>query len=158
MKPNDIENTGHSDNKKCLVPERHLEPTEAAAIDLFSRDIQGSVIMLNLLQFKTVADYSEYPELYSGEEIGGRDAFQKYINHTLPLLSKTGGEIIFLGEGGRYFIGPSDERWDLMMLIKQNSLQDFMQFASNTEYLKGIGHRNAAICDSRLLPLIAVDY
>lgn len=135
----------------------YLEPTQEAGMALFSRNIQGSVTMLNLLQFKTVADYSANPELSDGTTISGRDAFQKYIDHTLPFLSQSGGEMIFLGEGGNYFIGPQDERWDLMMLIRQNSLQEFMQFASNTEYLKGMGHRTAAICDSRLLPLIETD-
>jgi uncharacterized protein (DUF1330 family) len=95
--------------------------------------------------------------LSDGTTISGHEAFQKYINHTLPFLSQSGGEMIFLGEGGNYFIGPQDERWDLMMLIKQNSLQDFMQFASKTEYLKGMGHRTAAICDSRLRPLVETD-
>ena len=34
------------------------------------------------------------------------------------------------------------------------SVQDFMAFASNPAYLSGIGHRQAALEDSRLLPLI----
>lgn len=39
------------------------------------------------------------------------------------------------------------------MMIRQNSVQDFLAFASNPEYLKIIGHRTAALEDSRLLPL-----
>lgn len=136
------------------MKQNYLEPTQEAGMALFSRNIQGSVTMLNLLQFKPIADYSANPELADESPITGRDAFQKYINHTLPFLSQSGGDMIFLGEGGHYFIGPQDERWDLMMLIRQNSLQEFMQFASNAEYLKGIGHRSAAISDSRLLPLV----
>lgn len=140
------------------MKQHYLEPTQETGIALFSGKIKGSVTMLNLLQFKPVADYSASPELSDGTTITGRDAFQKYINHTFPFLSQSGGEIIFLGEGGHYFIGPQDQRWDMMMLIRQNSLQDFMQFASNAEYLKGIGHRAAAICDSRLLPLVETDF
>jgi hypothetical protein len=41
-----------------------------------------------------------------------------------------------------------------MMLIKQKSLADFLAFASNTDYLAGMGHRSAALEDSRLLPVI----
>ena len=82
--------------------------------------------MLNMLKFKDVADYSEYPELAPDKPISGRYAYQKYIDHTLPLLQKTGGDIYFLGDGGKYFIGPQNERWDLIMLIKQNSANDFM--------------------------------
>ena len=39
------------------------------------------------------------------------------------------------------------------MLIRQDSLNSFMAFATNDNYLAGIGHRSAAIEDSRLLPL-----
>jgi hypothetical protein len=88
------------------------------------------------------------------DSISGREAFQRYINHTLPFLQESGGEINFLGEGGKYFIGPDAEKWDLAMLIRQSSLGGFMEFASNDAYIAGLGHRNAAIIDSRLLPLV----
>jgi hypothetical protein len=32
----------------------------------------------------------------------------------------------------------------------------FLEFASNPDYLAGIGHRLAALEDSRLLPLVGV--
>ncbi|MCB0227427.1 MAG: DUF1330 domain-containing protein, partial [Anaerolineae bacterium] len=80
--------------------------------------------------------------------------YQKYIDHTLPFLKESGGELVFLGKGGQYLIGPQDEQWDLVMLVRQNSLADFMAFSSNEEYLAGIGHRTAALEDSRLLPIV----
>ena len=40
------------------------------------------------------------------------------------------------------------------MLIRQNSLQDFISFSSNEEYQIVLGHRTAALEDSRLLPLV----
>jgi hypothetical protein len=46
-----------------------------------------------------------------------------------------------------------DERWDAAMLVQQESTAAFMAFASHREYLSGIGHRTAALEDSRLLPL-----
>jgi hypothetical protein len=110
--------------------------------------------MLNLLRFRDVADYSANPELMPSNPISGADAFQKYIDHTLPLLRNSGGDLEFLGKGGRYLIGPQDERWDLVMLVRQNSLSDFMAFSSNQEYLDGLGHRTAALEDSRLLPIV----
>jgi len=62
--------------------------------------------------------------------------------------------LIFLGRGGTFLIGPSGERWDAALLVRQRSVADFMAFASNPEYLAGIGHRLAALEDSRLLPLV----
>jgi hypothetical protein len=40
------------------------------------------------------------------------------------------------------------------MLVEQSSVSAFLEFASNREYLAGIGHRTAALEDSRLLPLV----
>lgn len=136
------------------MTERYLDVSQEAGAALFRRQIQGAVIMLNLLRFRDIADYSASPEIAPPEPISGREAYQKYIDLTLPLLTKTGGDILFLGDGGSYLIGPQDERWDLVMLIRQNSLQDFMSFSSNQEYQIVLGHRTAALEDSRLLPLV----
>lgn len=133
---------------------RYLEPTQSSGAALFSRKIKGEIVMLNLLRFRDVADYSHNPELMPAEPISGRTAYQRYIDHTLPILEATGGGIVFLGEGGNYFIGPEEERWDMAMLIRQKSVADFVAFATHQQYLAGMGHRTAALEDSRLLPLV----
>lgn len=108
-----------------------IEPTHESGAAFFSRNIAGKVVMLNLLRFRDVADYSANPELAPGEQITGREAYQKYIDHTIHFLRKSGGDVLILGEGGKYLIGPQEEQWDLVMLVRQNSLADFMAFASN---------------------------
>jgi hypothetical protein len=40
------------------------------------------------------------------------------------------------------------------MLVRQSSFASFIAFASNQAYLAGIGHRVAALEDSRLLPIV----
>ena len=136
------------------MTERFLEVAEEAGVALFRRNITGEIVMLNLLRFRDVADYSANPELMPSRPISGAEAYQKYIDHTLPFLKKSGGDLVFLGKGGNFLIGPREERWDLVMLVRQKSLSDFMAFSSNQEYLAGIGHRSAALEDSRLLPLV----
>ena len=111
--------------------------------------------MLNLLRFREVASYSGSPELAPDEPISGSAAYELYMQHTLPFLLATGGTVEFVGEGGYYFVGPTDERWDLVLVVRQNSVADFFAFASNVDYLKGVGHRTAALEDSRLLPLVS---
>ena len=136
------------------MTERFLEVSQEAGAALFARSISGEIIMLNLLRFRDVADYSANPELEPGKPISGAEAYQKYIDHTLPFLRKSGGDLIFLGKGGKYLIGPQEEQWDLVMLVRQKSLADFMAFSTNQEYLSGLGHRTAALEDSRLLPIV----
>lgn len=131
----------------------YLEPTMEAGRALFMRGIVGDVVMLNLLRFRTVADYSAHPELAPPTPISGADAYERYMAHTKPFLTASGGEVMFYGEGAGFLIGPADERWDRAMLVRQRSVQDFMAFAEDAAYLAGLGHRTAAIEDSRLLPL-----
>lgn len=129
------------------MKEVYLMPTQKAGRDFVMRKIKGHVIMLNLLRFRKIADYSASPELMPDEPISGKEAYQLYIDHTLPFLKSSGGEILLMGEGGNYLIGPTNESWDLMLLIKQNSVESFLAFESNQEYMKGIGHRTAALED-----------
>lgn len=133
----------------------YLEPSQEQGRALFMRGIQGPVVMLNLLRLREVADYSASPELAPPSPISGREAYQRYMEHTEPYLRASGGEVLFLGNGGAFFIGPPEERWDVAMLVKQASVESFIAFASNPAYLAGIGHRTAAVEDTRLLPLTA---
>jgi len=132
---------------------RYLEPSQAAGRAFVTRQMTGNVVMLNLLRFRDVADYAATPELAPPAPISGEEAFQRYIAHTMPFLQASGGRIDFLGKGGPLLIGPPDERWDMVMLIRQHSVASFLSFASHDDYLAGLGHRTAALEDSRLLPL-----
>lgn len=135
------------------MEKKYLELTQEAGAHLFSKNIEGEVTMLNLLKFRKIADYSDNPDLDSDDQISGKDAYQKYMDETLPYLEKSGGRIILEGECDRFLIGPENEEWDYMLLIQQSSLQSFLAFASNPAYLKVLGHRTAALEDSRLLPI-----
>ena len=134
-----------------------LEPTNESGRLLFERGIAGPVTMLNLLRFRSEADYSSYPKLAPAEPITGREAYDRYVHHTLPFLTAAGGELRFVGAGGFHLIGPFEERWDLVMLVRHASLEAFMAMAENHEYLAGMGHRVAALEDSRLLPIVESD-
>lgn len=135
------------------APIRHLAPTQQAGRDFIMRGLEGEVVMLNLLRLRDLADYSANPELAPATPISGAEAFDHYIRHTLPFLRDSGGALQFLARGASWLIGPESERWDLVMLVRQRSTQSFMAFAQHEAYLAGIGHRTAAIEDSRLLPL-----
>lgn len=136
------------------APRGYFEPTQEAGRDFFTRNIQGPVVMLNLMRFRAVADYSAAPEMAPASPISGEAAYQLYMDHTLPFLRKSGGELLFYGKGGAYLIGPCEERWDAAMLVRQSSVSSFLAFASDRAYLVGMAHRTAALEDSRLLPLL----
>lgn len=135
----------------------YLQPEDANVIRLMQRNVVGPIVMLNLLKLRTTADYSDHPELDPGEPISGRAAYAKYVNHTMPFLHESGGDLLYLGSGDRYLIGPVDEGWDLVMMVEQRSVQAFLDFATNADCMAGLGHRDAAVADSRILPLQTQD-
>lgn len=131
----------------------HIEPTPAQGAAFFQNPPSGPIVMLNLLRFLGTADYSRSPELAPEGPITGAEAYARYAKHTLPFLEAAGGEVLFRGTGGAALIGPADARWDLMLLVRHKSADAFRSFASNPEYLAGVGHRTAALEDSRLIPI-----
>ena len=131
----------------------YLEPTQEAGRAFVMRGIEGPVVMLNLLRFREQADYSHAPELAPSEPISGAQAFERYVEHALPFLAASGGELLFMGEAGKFLIGPADERWDRAMLVKQASAAAFLAYPDDPSYMAGLAHRTAALLDSRLLPL-----
>ena len=137
-----------------MTTQTYLDPTQESGRAFFTRGISGPVVMLNLLRFRSIADYSATPEIEPASPITGEAAYRLYMEHTLPHLKASGGEVLFFGQGGEFLIGPSHERWDAAMLVRQSSVASFLEFASNQDYLSGIGHRLAALEDSRLLPLV----
>lgn len=95
-----------------------------------------------------------FPEICPPEPVTGAAAYDRYITHTKPFLSASGGSVAFFATGGYHLVGPPDERWDLVMAVTQASVQDFLAFASDQAYLAGVCHRTAALEDSRLPPLV----
>ena len=135
------------------MSKKYIDANQEAGKAFYMRGIKGNVVMLNLLKFKKTADYSESKEQAPQTEISGKEAYQLYIAHTLPFLEAAGGKVLFKGKGDSFLIGPESESWDMVLLVKHQSVAKFMEFAVDEEYLKGVVHRTAALEDSRLLPI-----
>ena len=131
----------------------YLTATHDQGKALVMRAISGELVMLNLLRFREVADYSAAPQLAPPEPITGEQAYRRYMELAEPFVRAGGGSLLFMGRGGPFLIGPHDERWDAALVVRQRSVADFIAFAQNPEYLAVLGHRQAALEDSRLLPL-----
>ena len=136
----------------------YLAPTQELGRRFVMRGLTGNVLMLNLIRLRTVADYSEFPDLAPPEPVSGREAYDRYIEQTLPFLAKSGGNLDLLAEGGSWLIGPEDERWDLALLVRQKDMETFFAFEQDADYMKILGHRTAAVEDSRLLPLGEISF
>ena len=131
----------------------YIQPTASAGAELAGRNVSGEIVMLNLLRFRETADYANFPELAPAAAISGRQAYEIYMQHTEPFLQASGGTLLYAGKGGAFLIGPAECGWDMVLLVKQRSVESFFAFASDPDYMAGMGHREAALHDSRLLPL-----
>lgn len=132
---------------------KYIKVSEEAGKSFFSKNHGTPIVMLNLLKFNEIADYSSSPHLAPEGPISGLEAYKLYMKSVYPLLSKISSEMIFSGTADQFLIGPSDEKWDAVLLVNHLNMNDFMAFASDPEYIKISGHRTAALADSRLLPI-----
>jgi len=116
--------------------------------------IGGQVVMVNLLRFREEADYSGTG--IEGEKISGHKAYQKYSKAVIKTLWRTGGQVLWTGKVRLNFILPAGEQWDEVLLIWYPSRKAFIKMITSEEYAQIVGHRTAALADSRLLETQAV--
>ena len=133
----------------------HPQPEAGKAFYMEYND-KGKVVMLNLLKFRAVADYTGLDAIKPTEPISGQAAYKQYSDHTIPILEKMGSKVLYFGTASSFLIGPESENWDAVLLVEHESAAKFISFAQDPEYLKGAGHRTAALEDSRLLPSTAL--
>lgn len=137
---------------------KHINTTPEAGKEFYQNfHNKGKIVMLNLLKFKTKADYSNLEQLKPDREITGQEAYQLYMEATMPELEKAGSRVIYYGKSNGFLIGPETEKWDAVLLVEHESVVKFMAFAQNEDYLKTAGHRTAALEDSRLLPSAEIE-
>ena len=123
------------DQRGSVVPAR-------GQIDaLASEDEQGPVVMLNLLRF---AD-------------GGAELYREYAEGTLPYLEGVGGEVLVTAAPQQTVIGPQDEQWDLMVIVRYPSRSAFLAMVADPGYQKVHAKREAALLDSRLVACTPAD-
>ena len=69
----------------------------------------------------------------------------------LPILSELGAEVLLFGPCHSTLIGPEDERWDDIAIIRYPELETFAEMTASDSYRAVMGHRTAALTDSRLV-------
>jgi uncharacterized protein (DUF1330 family) len=127
------------------MTDAHVTPTGAQLEALAAAPDEGPVVMLNLLRYLDEAN--------DGSGRTGRQAYLDYGTHVVPMVLGLGGDIVFQGEAGGMVIGPDTEAWDDVVLVRYPSRAAFLAMITSAEYLAIHHHREAALADSRLLPM-----
>ncbi len=107
------------------------------------------VVMLNMLRFRETANYPD-----DRSNISGRDAYAKYSEKAFEHVKKVGGRLVWFGDAKGSIIGPSNESWDQIFLVRYPSIEKFMEMINRDSYREIVVHRSASLKDSRLIATV----
>ncbi len=114
---------------------------------------EGPVIMLNLLRYRERADYGDRTDF---APCSGREAYhQRYAPAIGPTVVAEGIRLFWIGTALASVVGPSDERWDEILLVEYPSFAAFRRLVESPKYeAEAAMHRKAALADWRLIATI----
>jgi uncharacterized protein (DUF1330 family) len=107
-------------------------------------DPTDSVVMLNLLKYRDIAEPG-----HGVDGLTGREAYGKYGAAFAELNPRFGGTPIWMGRALHTVIG--DEDWDVVILVRYPTRQHFIDMVTDPDYLAIAPMRTAALADSRLV-------
>ena len=113
------------------MSETFINPSPDQIGALAALDLDGPLVMLNLLRFA--------PD-------GGREQYTRYGSAAAPFLQASGATIRYLGGVAATVIGGED--WDEIILVEYPTVQAFFEMTGNPQYPSDI--RAGALADSRL--------
>lgn len=97
--------------------------------------------MVNLLKFKTLAQYEDHREC----DLTGEEAYAIYSLEVLEHLAKVGGKVIFSGKVRGLLLGEVEELWDAVAIAEYPSRTAMITMFTNQDYLQSHLHRTAGL-------------
>ena len=131
----------------------YLKATQESLEATINRLPEDGFIMLNLFRLLDAPDYSKHPELEPDTPATCRELFFNYIASMDKLLVRFGIERIFLADGGPCLVGPPDERWDVVQMVRYPSRQTFIDFSSDPDLRAHVPLREVSVEESRVMPM-----
>ena len=128
----------------------HLLPDDAQLGAFLGADLQGPVVMVNLLRYAATAspddggaaaDTALEPTAQHGAE-----SFARYGSAFLELLAEVGGRIVWSGTPVCTLIGDDGvDTWDQVVLVEYPSRDAFIAATSNQRYREASAHRTRGL-------------
>jgi len=104
------------------------------------------VVMLNMLRFRKTAAYPD-----GRPSISGKEAYARYSAEASRQVAKVGGSLVWIGNAQGALIGPPEEHWDQIFLVRYPSIEAFIEMIGSAAYQDIVVHRSSALEDSRLI-------
>ncbi|KAH8726881.1 hypothetical protein GQ44DRAFT_758432 [Phaeosphaeriaceae sp. PMI808] len=111
------------------------------------------IFMLNLWRYRDTALYSAAHAHLSTGPCTGEEAMKRYRAALGPFLPPNAA-VHFMGTVLTGVVVPDTEKWDVVVLVRYETLEGFRKMVDSEEYKKNAeGHRLAALDDFRLIML-----
>ena len=81
----------------------------------------------------------------------------RYSEGSREVRATSGAEVVWSGRIEQSLIGPRDEDWDVVALLRYPSARSYLTMKATPEYQAARLHRQAALEDSRLLMAVEPD-
>ncbi len=109
------------------------------------------IVMINLLRYR---ERAAYPAGSDAEPCSGRDAYRRYGQVSIRLITAVGGQVIWQGSPKAVLVGEPEEQWHKALLVSYPSKQALVEMVSSADYRAVAVHRTAALEDSRLIATV----
>lgn len=116
----------------------YLNPTKEQIKKLYESEYDGPVYMLNLLKYKDDVDGKS-----------GKEVYKTYMHAATPFIEKSSGEVIFYGNPIASIIGPIENEWHKVLIVKYPTKEHFLNMIREEDYPHQI--RSRALENSRLI-------
>ncbi|MEP0391893.1 MAG: DUF1330 domain-containing protein [Erythrobacter sp.] len=116
-------------------------PSQEQMNEFFGSGEDGPFVMVNLLKFKTKAEYADNRET----DLSGAEAYAIYGAAVGKCIADVGGTPGFAGQVTGLLLGEVEENWDMVALVEYPSLEAFRTMMTSPEYQKIAVHRSAGL-------------
>jgi uncharacterized protein (DUF1330 family) len=125
-----------------------LKPTGNQIKQLVNSQLEGPVVMLNLLKYapKAAGDAGS-------QGMSGAESYARYGAEVQSKLAAVGGRLLWRGRADSVVIGGEADEWDDVLLVEYPSRKAFLQMVGQKEYEKTAELRTNALVDSRLIAM-----
>ena len=126
--------------------DRSIDPTSDQMRSLRDKGPDGPIVMVNLLKFRT---HAQYPEGSNETPCSGQQAYARYQDaFTVAVGDVSHADVIYDGPVNQVFIGRAGARetdWDKVLIVRYPSRQHFLGMMADTRYRAALVHRYAGL-------------
>ena len=114
----------------------------------------GPIHMVNLMQYRVVADYGDSGEGSADEGVSGREADDRYA--PVAILAEIGAEVVFYGDVVTQH-GETSPRWDRVGVVRYPTRRSFIEMQTREDFRDKHRHKQAGMAATIVMGCLRED-